>query len=116
MLEFEDSFDFSEVTQSRPTLSDPLDCSLPGSCVHGIFQARVLEWVAISFSRELPDPGIEPGSPALQADTLPSEPRGSPTFIHKWKDIEKEGHSDICHSIGKPWKDNASGISQTQKD
>ena len=65
MLEFEDSFDFSEVTQSRPTLSDPLDCSLPGSCVHGIFQARVLEWVAISFSRELPDPGIEPRSPTL---------------------------------------------------
>ena len=36
--------------QSCPTLSDPMDCSLPGSSVHGIFQARVLEWVAISFS------------------------------------------------------------------
>ena len=36
----------SEVTQSRPTLSDPMDCSLPGSSVHGIFQARVLEWGA----------------------------------------------------------------------
>ena len=41
----------SEVTQSCPTLWDPIDCSLPGSSVHGIFQARVLEWVAISFSR-----------------------------------------------------------------
>ena len=40
----------------------------------GFFQARVLEWAAISFSRDLPDPGIEPGSPALQADT--SELRG----------------------------------------
>ena len=40
----------SEVTQSCPTLSDPMDCSLPGSFVHGIFQARVLEWVAIAFS------------------------------------------------------------------
>ena len=40
----------SEVTQSCPTLSDPMDCSLPGSSVHGIFQARVLEWVAIAFS------------------------------------------------------------------
>ena len=40
----------SEVTQSYPTLSDPMDCSPPGSSVHGIFQARVLEWVAISFS------------------------------------------------------------------
>ena len=40
----------SEVTQSCPTLSDPMDCSLPGYSVHGIFQARVLEWVAIAFS------------------------------------------------------------------
>ena len=40
----------SEVAQSRPTLSDPVDCSLPGSSVHGIFQARVLEWGAIAFS------------------------------------------------------------------
>ena len=40
----------SEVTQSCPTLSDPMDCSLPGSSVHGIFQARVLEWVTIAFS------------------------------------------------------------------
>ena len=41
----------SEVTQSCPTLQDPMDCSLPGSSVQGIFQARILEWVAISFSR-----------------------------------------------------------------
>ena len=40
----------SEVTQSCLTLSDPMDCSLPGSSVHGIFQARVLEWGAIAFS------------------------------------------------------------------
>ena len=40
----------SEVAQSRPTLSDPMDCSLPSSSVHGIFQARVLEWGAIAFS------------------------------------------------------------------
>ena len=41
----------SEVLQSCLTLSDPMDCSLPGSSVHGIFQARVLEWGAIAFSR-----------------------------------------------------------------
>ena len=41
----------SEVTQSCPTLSDPMDCSLPGSSIHGIFQARVLEWGAIDFSK-----------------------------------------------------------------
>ena len=40
----------SEVAQSYPTLSDPMDCSLPGSSIHGIFQARVLEWGAIAFS------------------------------------------------------------------
>ena len=59
-------------SQSCLTLSDPMDCSLSGSSVHGIFQARVLEWIAIAFSRDLPNPGIEPWSPSLQADALPS--------------------------------------------
>ena len=44
----------SEVTQPCPTLSDPMDWSLPGSSVHGIFQARVLEWGAIAFFPSLP--------------------------------------------------------------
>ena len=113
----------SEVAQSCLTLRDPLDCSLPGPSVHGIFKARVLAWVAIDFSDvskqiplniayacacsvvsdsvtlwtvahqaplskkfsrqeywsglpfpspgDLPDPGIKPVSPALQADSLP---------------------------------------------
>ena len=57
----------------------PVDCSPPGSSVHGILQARILEWVAIPFSRVyLPDPGIEPRSLALRADSLPSEPPGNP--------------------------------------
>ena len=43
----------SEVAQSCPTLSDPIDCSLPGSSAHGIFQARVLEWGAIAFSNKV---------------------------------------------------------------
>ena len=55
----------SEVAQSCLTLCDPMDSSLPGFSVHGIFQARVLEWVAISFAGDLPNPGIEPGSPTL---------------------------------------------------
>ena len=42
----------SEVAQSCPTLCNPMDCSLPGSSVHGTLQARILEWVAISFSRD----------------------------------------------------------------
>ena len=65
------------VTQSCPTLCDPMDYSPPGSS--GILQARILEWVAISFSGDLPNPGIEPRSPALQADSLPFEPPGKPS-------------------------------------
>ena len=45
------------------TLCHPMDCSLPGSSIHGIFQARILEWVAISFSRESSESGIKPGAP-----------------------------------------------------
>ena len=52
----------SEVTQSCPTLCDRVDCSPPGSSVHGILQARILEWVAISFSRGIfPTQGSNPG-------------------------------------------------------
>ena len=112
----------SEVAQSCPTLCDPVNWGPPGSSVLGILQARILEWVAISFSREtsqprdrtqvshiagrhftiwatrevpqeywsglvfpspgdFPNPGIEPRSPALWADTLTSEPPGN---IHTW--------------------------------
>ena len=66
------------VTQSCPTLCDPVDCSLPGFSVQGILQARILEWVTIPSPEDLPDPGIEPGSPALEADALISEPPGKP--------------------------------------
>ena len=70
----------SEVAQSCPTLCDPMDCSSPGSSIHGIFQARVLEWSGLPFPfpDDLPDPGIDSGSPALLADALPSEPPGIP--------------------------------------
>ena len=47
------------------TLFDPMDCSQPGSPVHGISQARILEWVPFPSPGDLPDPGIRPGSPAL---------------------------------------------------
>ena len=59
-----------------------MDCSLPGSPLCGISQARILEWVAFPFPGDLPDPGIEPKSLALQAvlqaDSLPFEPPGKP--------------------------------------
>ena len=60
------------VAQSCLTLCNPMNSA------HGILQARILEWAAISFSRDLPDPGIKPRSPGLQADSLSSEPPGKP--------------------------------------
>ena len=62
-----------KVSQLCPTLCDPTDYT-----VHGILQARILEWVAFPFSRASSHPGIEPRSPALRADTLPAEPQGKP--------------------------------------
>ena len=64
--------------QLCPTLCDLINCSPPGFFVLGISQERVLEWVAIPFSRDLPNPGIKPRSPALQADSLLAEPQGKP--------------------------------------
>ena len=66
------------VAQSCPTFLWPMDCSWPGLSVHEILQARILAWAAIPFSRNLPDPGIEPRSPALQVNSLPSEPPRKP--------------------------------------
>ena len=152
----------SEVAQSCPTLCDPMDCSPPGSSVYRVFQAWILEWVAISFSRgfswprdqirvsrivgrhftiwatreaqnpsesevtqscptlcnpmdyslpgseeplspwnglpfpspgDLPNPGIEPRSPALQTDVLPSELPGKPS---KWIKIKVKITKDWC--------------------
>ena len=65
----------SEVAQSCPTLWDPVGCSLSGSSIHVILQVRILEWVAILSPGDLPDPGTELRSPALEADALTSEPQ-----------------------------------------
>ena len=65
-----------KVSQSCPTLCNPMDYT-----IHGIlheFQARILEWVAIPFSGDLPNPGIAPRSPTLQRDSLPPEPQRKP--------------------------------------
>ena len=68
------------ITKFCLTLYDPMNCSPPGSSAHGISKARTLDWVAIHFSRGLPNPGIELGSPALKVDSLPSEPPVKPIF------------------------------------
>ena len=59
-----------------------MDCSLPGSSVHGIFQERTLEWVAISSYKDLPDPGIKPVSLALAGRFFTTEPPGKPCLCY----------------------------------
>ena len=71
------------------TLCDHMDCSLPGSSVRGVSQARILDWVAISFSRGSSDPGIKPTS-LLQADSLPLSYLGS--MAHSYVKIQLGCH------------------------
>ena len=68
------------VTESCQTFCEPKDCCLPGSCVHGIIQAR-MEGSPFLSSGDLPNPGLEPRSSALQADSLLSEPPGTREWI-----------------------------------
>ena len=96
------------VAQSCPTLCDHMDCSLPGSSVHGILQTRILE-LPFPSPGDTPASGIKPGSPALQADSLPSELPEKPTYMgmytykHKYMYIYKyivsihTGPSDDCN-------------------
>ena len=64
--------------QSHPMLCNPTDYSLPGSPIHGIFPARILEWVAISSPGDLPNPGIKPVSPAFRGRFSTTYPPGRP--------------------------------------
>ena len=66
----------SEVAQSCLTLCDPMDCSPPGSSIYGILLQEYWSGVPFPSPRDLPDTGIEPRSPALEADALLSEPPG----------------------------------------
>ena len=79
----------SEVAQSRPTLSDPMDCSLPGSSAHRIFQARVLEWGAIAFSDKI-----------VQVTSIPKE-KTKPK--HNWN-LTNSFH--IKNSLGLPCEES----------
>ena len=69
--------DESEVAQSCPTLCEPMDYSLPDSSVHGSLRQEYWSGFPFPSPGDLPNTGIEPGSPALQADALPSEPPGN---------------------------------------
>ena len=84
------------VIKSCLTLYDLMDRCLPGCLVHGISQARILEWVAISFSGDLPDWGIEPEPPTLQADSLTTEPPGKPILLYALV-------AKLCQILATPW-------------
>ena len=68
----------SEVAQSYLTLCDPVDCSPPGSSAHGFSRQEYWSGLPLPSPGDLPDPGIKPRYPALQADALTSEPPGKP--------------------------------------
>ena len=86
-----------------------MDCSLPGSSLHGILQARILERLPFPSPGDLPDPGIEPGSPELQAEALTSEPPGKPIQTQDpYKCCLQETHfrlKDIYRLKVREWKD-----------
>ena len=89
---------WSEVAQSCPTLCDPVDCSPPGSSVHGVLQARILEWTASSF---FPTQGSNPGFPHKQADPLISEPPGNKhklLLMAAFKWVSEDTHHDSLPS------------------
>ena len=85
----------SEVAQSCSTLSDPMDCSLPGSSVHGIFQARVLEWGAIAFSQQtkLWDSNSVK-SPNLRHSQARSQNKALSTASRLWTDPSPAGDKE----------------------
>ena len=97
------------------TLCNPMDFSQPGSSAHGIFQARILEWVAIFPPGDLPDSGMEtasPVAPVLKVDSLPlSHLRGPRVIIEP----SKKGNCDTCYNIDETEDILLSEISQSSK-
>ena len=102
----------SEVTQLCPTLTNPMDCSLPGSSVHGIFQARVLEWVAIAFSEYMHTCIYIIGLPLWLSGKESACNAGNVVQSLHWEDPLKEEietHSSIL-TWGIPWTEKSGGL------
>ena len=101
-----------------------MDCNLLGSSVHGILQARILEWVPFPSLGDLPNSGIEPGTHALQADSLQTEPSGKPEqvyntyiyhhggFVSIMKD-ENRVHSSLENNVLGNSHQNSRGLTET---
>ena len=98
------------VTESCLTLCDPVDCSPPGSSVHGILQETMLEWVAVPSSRESSWLKDQTRSLALQAESLPSEPPGKPSTVtnlalfsgETFTSLPEESHFGVWFSPCQP--------------
>ena len=100
------------------TLCNAMDYSLPGSSVHGIFQARILEWVAISSSGDLPSPGTEPASPALAGGYFSTESLGKPSSglpIGQIRPLPEDKPKEAAHTGQPPQAQNwgESGFGRT---
>ena len=94
---------------SRVWLCDPMDCSPPGSSVHGILQTRILEWLPFPSPGYLPDAGIKPWSPGLQADSLPPELSGKPLW-YRWKRHSLERLNNLLRSDNKHQSQNLNQV------
>ena len=96
------SAESESVTQSCPTLCIPMDCSLPGSSVRGILQARIVEWVAIPFSRESSQPRNRTHISCTAGRFFTPEPRGSPyQYLESNKFIETKQNGGYQGPRGK---------------
>ena len=87
------------VPQLCMTLCNPMDCSPPGFYVYGIFQVRILEWVAISSPGDLPDPEIKSVTPTWQMDSFPLSHQGSQNNSHMQIYFHGVGHLSSFKSL-----------------
>ena len=87
------------VTQSSLTLCNPMNCSLPGSSVHGILRKEYWNGLPFPSPGYLPNLGIEPGSPTLQADSLPSEPSVKPPLAKGNRDLKQNLFTKGFHTV-----------------
>ena len=89
-----------------------MDCHLPGSSVHGILQTRILKWVVISFSRDLPNPGIKPVSPEVAGRSYTTPPPGKPHNNNN-KNTTLKKHDWILSLLALKWSESRSVVSDS---